>query len=58
MKQFAVNMIASETEKAKADLRREIAELATKEAEKRIQEDMKDSKSKEVLSEYIKRIGA
>lgn len=58
MKQSALNMIASEVEKAKADLKREIAEIATNEAEKRIREDIKGDKSKEVLNEYIKRIGA
>ncbi len=58
MKKFALNAIESETAKAKADLRREIAELATAAAEKRIQEEIKGDKSKEVLNEYIKRIGA
>ena len=58
MKRFALNMIEAETAKAKADLRKELAEMASAEAERRIEKDLKGDKSKEVLDEYIKRIGA
>lgn len=58
MKRFAVSMIEAETAKAKADLRRELAELASAEAEKRIEKDVRGEKAQDVLDEYIKRIGA
>ena len=51
-------MIEAETAKAKADIRREIAELASAEAERRIKNDVNGEKAGDVLNEYIKRIGA
>lgn len=58
MKQLAINMIEAETAKAKADLRKEIALVAASEAEKRIVKELDGKKSKDILNEYIKRIGA
>lgn len=57
MKIFAVNMIEAETAKAKNDLRREIAELAAADAEKRLAEAIKGEKGEKLLNQYIKRIG-
>lgn len=57
MKRFALNMIEAETAKAKNDLRKELAELAAADAEKRLAEAVKGEKAKELLDQYIKRIG-
>lgn len=57
MKKLALNMIEAETLKAKNDLRKELAELAVADAEKRLTEAVKGEKAKELLDQYIKRIG-
>lgn len=57
MKQFAMTMIKSETERAKAELRKEVVELATAEAEKKLSSEIKGQEGNKVLSDYVKHIG-
>lgn len=57
MKQFALNMIESEKERAIQELHTEAVELATSEAEKKLIKDINGDKAAKILDEYVKRIG-
>ena len=57
MKQFAINMIESETERAIQDLHREAVELAASQAEQKLVKEISGSKAAKILDEYVKRIG-
>ena len=57
MKQFALNMIESEKERAIQNLHREAVELAASQAEQKLIKEINGSKAAKILDEYVKRIG-
>ena len=57
MKQFAVNTIQSETERAKHDLQEEVVNLAMEKAEKRLIQEVTGQNATNLLNNYVKGIG-
>jgi F-type H+-transporting ATPase subunit b len=51
------NMINSELEKAKAELKKETAKLAFQLAEKKIEKQLDDDSQKKLIKNYISKIG-
>ena len=57
MKQFALNMIESEKERAIQELHHEAVELAASQAEAKLIKEISGDKAAKILDEYVKRIG-
>lgn len=57
MKQFAINMIESEKERAIQELHHEAVELVASQAEQKLIKEINGSKAAKILDEYVKRIG-
>ena len=57
MKQFAINMIESEKERAIQELHHEAVELAANQAEQKLIKEISGGKAAKILDEYVKRIG-
>lgn len=57
MKQFAINSIKSETERAKHDLQKEVVTLAMENAEKRLIKEVTGQNATSLLNNYVKGIG-
>jgi F-type H+-transporting ATPase subunit b len=57
LQQFAENLIDSEARKAKEDIKKEAVAKALEAVSEKLEKDLTPAKQKELLNEYIKKIG-